>query len=167
MICNLNLLWATLICCERFEFAVGDLNLLWAICNLLWVICNLLWAIWICCERFEFDVSDLNLMWAFGFDVTVVSHRISATLGHWYSQWLLSHWTFGELLADRILCISKLIYRRRAFCLRVRSIVWNKTIMTPFWFLECAIAVLFGWSSTVLRDIMEWNEKKLNSNIHC
>ena len=59
---NLNLLWATLICCERFEFAVGDLNLLWAICNLLWVICNSLWAIWICCERFEFAVSDLNLL---------------------------------------------------------------------------------------------------------
>ena len=79
---NLNLLWATLIFCERFEFAVGNLNLLWAICNLLWVICNLLWVIWICCERFEFDMSDLNLMWAlcnllwaFGFVVTVVGYR--------------------------------------------------------------------------------------------
>ena len=93
-----------IICCERFEFAVGHmhLNLLWVICNLLWVICNSLWAIWICserfefvvsdlnltwaiwiwCERFEFVVSDLNLMWAicnllwaFGFDVTVVGHH--------------------------------------------------------------------------------------------
>ena len=72
---DFNLLWTIWICCERFEFDVSDLNLMWAIFNLLW-------AIWICCERFEFDVSDLNLMWAifnllwaFGFDVTVVGHR--------------------------------------------------------------------------------------------
>ena len=36
------------ICCERFEFAVGDLNLLW--------------VIWICCERFLICCEHLVLM---------------------------------------------------------------------------------------------------------
>ena len=39
----------TWIWCERFEFDVSNLNLMW--------------AIWIWCEQFEFDASNFSLIW--------------------------------------------------------------------------------------------------------